>query len=75
MEFGVQCFCDNFVRNGGNQTDDSDCNQDCSGNANEICGAGNRMSVYSNATLQIFQPPTAQTTNLPGDWTYVGCIS
>ncbi|KAF2100795.1 copper radical oxidase [Rhizodiscina lignyota] len=75
MEWGVQCFCDNFVHNGGNQTDDSECNMPCGGDANELCGQGNRLSVYSNATLQIFQPPTAQMTDLPGDWQYVGCIS
>ena len=40
-----------------------------------MCGAGNRMSIYSNSTLKIYQPPVSQKTDLPGSWTYQGCIS
>jgi hypothetical protein len=47
----------------------------CAGNAAEMCGAGNRMSVYSNQTLQTFAPAVAQKTDLPGSWTYKGCIT
>lgn len=74
MEYAAQCFCDNFLRNGAALVADTDCNMVCSGNAAEDCGAGNRLSVYSNDTLVIFQPPTPQTTGLPGSWEYVGCI-
>lgn len=74
MEYASQCFCDNFLRNGAALVADSDCNMACSGNAAEDCGAGNRLSVYSNDTLIIYQPPTPQTTGLPGAWEYVGCI-
>jgi hypothetical protein len=74
MEYGVQCFCDNFTRNGATIAAKTDCNMACSGNANEICGAGGRLSVYSNSTVKVYQPPTAQKTNLPGNWTYQGCL-
>ncbi|CAJ2513244.1 Uu.00g013630.m01.CDS01 [Anthostomella pinea] len=74
MEYGAQCFCDDFVRDGANLTADADCNMDCSGDASEFCGAGNRLSVYSNDTLVVFQPPTAQTADLPGSWEYYGCV-
>lgn len=47
----------------------------CGGDATEICGAGNRLSVYSNTTLQIYQPLAAQKTGLPGKWSYAGCMS
>ena len=73
-EYGSQCFCDNFVRNGGTLVADSKCNMPCSGNSSEFCGAGNYLSIYSNATLQVYQPPAAQKTDLPGDWTYQGCL-
>lgn len=75
MEYSRQCFCDNYVRNGGANTTDSDCNMPCAGNSTEMCGAGNRLSVYSNAPLQVFQPPIQQKTNLTGYWQYAGCIS
>jgi Glyoxal oxidase N-terminus/WSC domain len=74
MEYSSQCFCDNFVRNGAALTSDSDCNMACSGKPSEFCGAGGRMSIYSNATLQVYQPPAVQKTNLPGSWKYQGCL-
>jgi hypothetical protein len=74
-EYSVQCFCDDFIRNGGQLTSNSDCNMPCGGDSAEFCGAGNRLSIYSNATLQIYQPPAVQKTDLPGSWTYQGCLT
>ena len=34
----------------------TDCNMTCTGNAMEVCGAHNRSSTYSNASLQMYQP-------------------
>ena len=47
----------------------------CGGNKNEICGAGNRLSVYSNGTITVLPVPVAQNTSLPGSWAYQGCYS
>jgi hypothetical protein len=74
MQYSTQCFCDDFVRNGAALTADTDCNMNCAGNANEKCGAGDRMSIYSDAPLQVFQPPATQTTNLNGSWEYQYCL-
>lgn len=74
VEYSYQCFCDNSLHNGAAPAPESDCNMGCAGNANENCGAGNRLSVYSNTALTVFQPPSPQTTGLPGSWQYVGCI-
>ncbi|KAH8661991.1 copper radical oxidase [Xylariales sp. PMI_506] len=74
LEYSVQCFCDDFVRDGAALVSDSKCNMPCSGDSAEMCGAGDILSMYSNASLVVYQPPTAQTTGLPGDWEYVGCI-
>lgn len=75
MEYSIQCFCGDYIVNGGAlASSDSECNMPCSGNSNEICGAGNRMSIYANGTLQIYQPPATQTTGLPGQWQYQRCI-
>jgi WSC domain len=76
MEYSQQCFCGNYTVNGATLAPaDTDCSMPCSGNSKEFCGAGNRMSIYSKGTLQIYQPPAVQTTSLPGSWQYQGCIS
>lgn len=74
MEYGVQCFCDDFLRNGAAEADAADCNMNCGGDATEKCGAGSRVSIWSNADLQVYQPPAAQNTSLPGNWEYAGCL-
>ncbi|OQU99179.1 WSC domain-containing protein [Cladophialophora immunda] len=74
VEYGVQCFCDDFTRYNASLASESDCNMVCAGDISENCGAGNRINIYSNATLQIYQPPAAQTSGLPGNWTYQGCL-
>ncbi|KAF2088050.1 copper radical oxidase [Saccharata proteae CBS 121410] len=75
MEYGTQCSCDDFVRNGAEKTNETDCNVPCSGDSTESCGAGNRMSIFSTGPLQIFLPPAAQSTSLPGSWKYQGCLT
>ena len=74
LQYSQQCFCDNFARNGASLTTDTDCAMTCSGDNTEKCGGPNRMSVYSNSALQVYQPPTAQKTGLPGSWKYQGCL-
>lgn len=75
MEYSVQCFCDNFLYNGAAlAANQADCNSPCSGNAAEVCGAGNRLSLYSIGTPQVYQPPAAQTSGLPDNWVYKGCL-
>lgn len=75
MEYSSQCFCDNFLYNGAAPTDASECCMPCAGNANEICGARDILSLYHTGSLTVYQAPTAQKTNLPGSWTYQGCYS
>ncbi|KAF2110143.1 hypothetical protein BDV96DRAFT_584443 [Lophiotrema nucula] len=74
MEYAYQCFCDNYLRMGAANTPDSDCSIPCAGNSAEKCGAGNRLSVYSNSSLTVYPVPSVQKTNLPGDWQYAGCL-
>lgn len=41
----------------------------------EACGGPNRLSVYSSTRPIVALPvPTPQTTDLPGKWTYAGCL-
>ena len=40
----------------------------------EACGGPNRVSVYSSASVVALPVPVAQKINLPGNWTYAGCL-
>ena len=40
----------------------------------EACGGVNRTSVYSSAPVVALPVPVAQKTDLPGNWTYAGCL-
>ncbi|KAI0086860.1 copper radical oxidase [Irpex rosettiformis] len=71
-EFAQECYCGNFFANGGTNTTASDCNMPCTGNSAEICGAGNRLTVFWSGQ----QPPPPPTT-VPsvGQWVSLGCYS
>ena len=75
-EYSTQCFCgNNIIEGGALANQDTDCAMTCGGNSSEICGGPNRMSIWSNQTVTVLQPPSAQTANLPGSWSYAGCIT
>ena len=75
MEWSVQCFCGNEIYNGGAlAANQGDCDMACSGDAAEDCGAGSRMTLYSIGTPVVYQPPAVQTTGLPANWVYKGCL-
>ena len=75
MQYSVQCFCGDAIYNGGVLADgESDCNDPCPGNADEMCGGGGRLSLYSLGTPQAFQAPGPQTAGLPAGWVYQGCL-
>ena len=40
----------------------------------EACGGPNRVSVYSSVPVVALPVPVAMTTDLPGKWTYAGCL-
>ncbi|KAH7049316.1 hypothetical protein B0J12DRAFT_101347 [Macrophomina phaseolina] len=70
----LHSFCDDFLRNGAEEAAAGDCSMSCPGDASQTCGAGNRLSIWSNADLKVYEPPAAQNTSLPGKWEYVGCL-
>jgi Glyoxal oxidase N-terminus/WSC domain len=76
MQYSAQCFCGNGIVNGGAlSASDSDCAMTCSGNSTQICGGPNLMSVYASGNLTTYKVPTARATDLPGSWTYEGCLT
>ncbi|KAH6706246.1 WSC domain-containing protein [Leptodontidium sp. MPI-SDFR-AT-0119] len=76
MEYGAQCFCDNYIRSGAAlAASGSQCGMSCPGNTTEYCGAGGRVSVYNKGNLTVYQPPKPQNSSLPGNWTLKGCLT
>jgi hypothetical protein len=63
VEFGQECWCDNFIRGIGVSVADGECNMHCSGNNSETCGGSNRINIYSftPATSTTATPITATT--------------
>lgn len=76
-EYSTQCFCGNSLVNAAVlASSDSECNMACGGNSSEMCGAGNRLSVYSASTnVTIYPVPSTLNTSLPTGWTYQGCLA
>lgn len=74
-EYGVECFCDNYIYNGGAlAANQGDCDMECPGDTAEDCGAGNRLSIYAIGTPKVYAPPAPQTSGLPANWAYSGCL-
>ena len=74
LEYTSQCSCGNTVIDAGTlAAQDSDCAMPCGGNAAEICGGPNRMSLYSGSKVKVLGVPVPQNASLPGSWQYAGC--
>jgi hypothetical protein len=52
LEYARQCFCGNSLPASAQPTPGviGDCTMPCTGNANQKCGAGNRLSLYEKCT-------------------------
>ncbi len=75
MEYYTQCYCGDALVNEATKAAETDCNTACGGNSAEMCGGGDRMSIYSNQTVLDVAPiPVVQNTSLPGNWVYQGCL-
>ncbi|KAI0764219.1 hypothetical protein BD413DRAFT_483077 [Trametes elegans] len=72
LEFAQECWCGNELANGGTNATESDCSFACTGNSAEICGAGNRLSVYWDG---VPPPPPPITVPSVGQWKSLGCFN
>ncbi|KAF2732319.1 heme peroxidase [Polyplosphaeria fusca] len=70
VEYGRECYCGDSLANSPTTAKESDCSMPCSGDANAVCGAGNRLNVFKS-TAVITQPSNPA---IPG-YTYAGCSS
>lgn len=63
--FVTQCWCgeDPDLSANGGEADASECDKECAGNTDEICGGSNRITVYSI------------TAGKDPDYPYIGCYA
>lgn len=45
-EYGVECYCGNAFANPTSTASEGDCSFLCGGSTAELCGAGDRLSLY-----------------------------
>ncbi|KAK3374563.1 WSC domain-containing protein [Podospora didyma] len=50
VEYGGECYCGNSLSTGTFKTFDTDCKVICKGSMTEVCGDGNRLSLYGTPT-------------------------
>ena len=85
VEYGRECYCGNLFNSGSAAAPATDCSFPCGGDGKELCGAGNRLSVYVKGTT--FTTTTETTTSASpsptapilqqtiGSATYYGCMT
>ena len=71
LEYGGECWCGNTFGTGAVVAPATDCNMPCGGNHAEVCGSGNRLSVYSKAPV-VVAPVHAPAVN---SYTWTGCFT
>jgi len=72
VEYAQECYCGNSISNGGAPASSTDCSTRCTGNANELCGAGNRLDLYWSGAAP---PPPPSIEPSSGSWVSLGCYS
>lgn len=69
-EYHSECYCGDKLATGGVKVNGQDCTTACGGNATQVCGGPNRLTLYHTAEIQ------APTVNPGvGAWTSMGCYS
>jgi hypothetical protein len=48
VEFGKECFCGYAIDSSSIKSPEADCSMTCTGNGDEVCGAGGRINVFTN---------------------------
>ncbi|KXX74964.1 putative fungistatic metabolite [Madurella mycetomatis] len=83
VEYARECYCGNSFNAGSVLAPASDCNFVCSGDPDQYCGAGSRLSVYArngtappsstSASGPSTTPSPPVVTGVPEGWSYHGC--
>ncbi|RDL33881.1 WSC containing protein [Venustampulla echinocandica] len=72
LEYGGECWCANVFGTGAVAAPETECSMPCGGSATEICGAGNRLSVYSTTPAA---PAAPVHVPAAGGYTRTGCYT
>jgi len=67
LEYYGSCFCGGAIQ--GTPADPSQCNAACTGNASDICGGANVLSIWEDPTFPRVNPRTIS------DYTSLGCYT
>lgn len=70
VEYGRECYCGNSFTAGSIPAPPTDCSFPCPGDGTELCGAGNRLSVYATnytapSSVASGTTATSTTTSAP----------
>ncbi|KAF6805573.1 copper radical oxidase [Colletotrichum plurivorum] len=68
-EFSRECFCGNEIALNTPPVDATDCSMTCTGQADQSCGAADRLNIYQNSD---YQAPSIATVS---GRTYRGCLT
>ncbi|KAF3097148.1 hypothetical protein TWF706_007400 [Orbilia oligospora] len=77
VQYHNECFWGNVLKSSSVPAASGDCNAACAGDSSQICGGGNRLSLYTNGDYHEPQEPTEP--DLPSvhegndAWSLVGC--
>ncbi|OQO10992.1 hypothetical protein B0A48_05247 [Cryoendolithus antarcticus] len=71
LEYGTECYCDFTLPSTAVQEPETDCSMPCAGNSSQICGNGDRLSIYSNGG------DTSKPSTNPGPpgWSFLSCYT
>ncbi|KAK6393348.1 hypothetical protein LTR65_002639 [Meristemomyces frigidus] len=72
--YGTRCFCGNYLTYEAQEVIDSSCGTPCAGNSSEICGGGNRLSLFSNGVPVVNSAPGTPET-VDKAFTYINCYT
>ncbi|KAK7956344.1 uncharacterized protein PG986_005566 [Apiospora aurea] len=63
-EYGRECYCGDALSTGSTMDgiDQSDCKMGCAANSTQLCGAGNRLSIYIYNPDGNYTAPSTMTT-------------
>ncbi|KAI0203467.1 WSC domain-containing protein [Astrocystis sublimbata] len=62
-EYSSECYCGDIVAPGNTKAASADCSMVCAGDDSQLCGAGNRLTLYAiNGTAVEFGQTTTTTT-------------
>ncbi|KAL0946528.1 hypothetical protein HGRIS_012737 [Hohenbuehelia grisea] len=79
-EYSTECWCGSAIAQGASRVSESDCSMPCSGKSSDVCGGGNRISLYqvgsgSSGSSSTATSSSATPSSTPSGWSYVGCVA